>query len=189
MTEKKTLTFIVYCRHDRKRYYRFLGSLAEQSNKHFNIILDDYNEQPSYVNGYMYGVKMVRRSPFRNDWGYGAALSLSHYAGDYVVFCNDDDVFFPETVQKILTAFENSPETDVVYYNMLHRRLNGAAPFITETKTGRIDKSAFAIRTTTFQELSGFDDVGQLGDGVFIEKAVMAGKAFVKITDVLLDKE
>jgi glycosyltransferase involved in cell wall biosynthesis len=184
------IVFITYCNHSIDKLNRFIDSLKNNTSQDFVIYLNDQSET-NYGRYSHYKDKVFMfMTPYVADWGYSVALDMAYdaYSSDVLVFCNDDDVFMPTMVEDVLVAF-NDPTIDVVYYDMLHRRLNGTQPFITEPIVCRIDKSAFAIRRDKFIDLNGFEDTTQFGDGRFVEKAVARGLKFKKINKVLLDKE
>ena len=62
---------------------------------------------------------------------------LSHARGKYVAFLDGDDLYHPEKIQRILSAFEAFPETDVVFHDLFrletHPEKGGAASFLTNT--------------------------------------------------------
>ncbi|MBV8802994.1 MAG: glycosyltransferase [Gammaproteobacteria bacterium] len=94
---------------------------------------------------------------------------LKRATGDIIGWLNSDDIYYPDTIQKIKQYFENNPDIDVVYGDAYHIDHNDKIinRYPTETwNISRLTKTCFISQPTVFWRRSVLEKWGYLNDAL-----------------------
>lgn len=99
-----------------------LESVLAQSDQDYElVVVDDHSEPPTMeLVPELCGRENVHYIYLESNLGVSAArnVALREARGEYVAFIDDDDVFMPDKLARLRTAFE-ATEADVVYHAMM----------------------------------------------------------------------
>ena len=118
-----------------------------------------------------------------NFGGYGGAVRrwlLPRITGDYVAFLDDDNIFFPTFLEKMLLSLEDKPHAkfaicEILHHGPLHASY-GACPVVLEGRPAvqHIDTMQVLVETAAMRQV-GWQGNDYLSDGQTFEAL---GKAF-----------
>ena len=169
MTDAPILSVVVPVRNDPERLRACLRSLAASTlHAHEVIVVDDASTDATAEVAAGLGAKVVRQS---DRTGPAAARNrgVAEARGDYVLFVDADVCVHPDTLERVVAAFEEDPGADALFgsydltpgspnflsqyknlfHHYVHQRSSGVA---TTFWTG-----CGAIRRRVFLEAGGFD--------------------------------
>ena len=85
-------------------------------------------------------------------------------SGDIVAWLNADDYYFPETLNKVATCFEQHPELDVVYGDAIHVSPEGFFlsyfPAIQEFNANDLTRNCFICQPACFVRRAAYEKIG-----------------------------
>lgn len=114
---------------------------------------------------------------------------IRHTRNEILSFLNADDFYLDGTLEKVMKVFEEHPESDIVYGNIvvngrICRPAKGAASF----QGARIFHPAAFIRRSLFDRLGLYDDQYRIcADLDFFIRAKKAGAVFTYLDEPLTD--
>lgn len=163
------LTFAIVIPNFNQSHFLFsaLESLKYQSAP-FKLALmdggstDNFNEA---IREYSDIITYLRSAP---DEGQAAAIREGKdiISGDIVAWLNADDYYFPGTLDKLASCFEEDPELDVVYGNAIHVSPEGFFlsyfPPIQDFNAKELTKNCFICQPACFVRRSAYERVGGL---------------------------
>ena len=99
-------------------------SILWQTHKELElIIIDDYSTDDSWAVTTKCAADDVRIRPIRHEQNRGLSRSrndgLQAATGEFIAFCDSDDIWEPEKLSSQLTLLEENPQYDVVYCDTL----------------------------------------------------------------------
>lgn len=145
---------------------KFIQRLRDQTFTDWELIIVD--ESDNYYSEKYAESGKIRTFPFPHphDWGYSskefAALELA--SGEWLMFPNDDHIYQPNFLERMLDHAEAS-DSDLVMCDFLHWAISGMV--YTAPLVGRVDVGTFIIKRSLFNRY-GFFDKGGLGDGELV---------------------
>jgi glycosyltransferase involved in cell wall biosynthesis len=179
-----------------KRYNQIkclLYSLLSQTYENFEVIvlhdgidethantMADFSEDPR--------IQYVQTNVRYDDWGMSLRnIGLSMVTGDVVVNTNDDNYYTPNWLREVVSAFENDPVVNFVYYPMVHshniiqnHNQSDYGFFVPELKRCYIDMGQFAVKREIIEDHNFKSDPE--ADGQLIEEMLP------KLNTVYIDK-
>ena len=109
---------------------------------------------------------MITYSRSGQDKGQAAAIKegKEKVTGDILAWLNADDYYFPETLNKVATCFEQHPELDVVYGDAVHVSPEGSFlsyfPSIQEFNANDLTRNCFICQPACFIRRAAYEKVG-----------------------------
>jgi len=100
------------------------------------------------------------------DGGQASAIATGSemVAGDIISWLNADDYYFPDTLEKVASVFEEHPEVDVIYGDAVHVQPDGAFisyfPAIEEFDPKFLPFSCYICQPACFVRRSAYDAAG-----------------------------
>ena len=175
--KKFPLVSIVIPTHNRPVFLkRTLQSILQQTYKNLQIIV--------VSNGFSSDNKKVvntlqdKRLEYHEQENSGGPASPRNYGikiskGKYIAFCDDDDLFLPEKIQKQVNVLENNQDYGLTYSKMLrfdnHKEWSladegGKADFRTLLFVNNIPVSSIFMRSSLIEKYGGFLDSNKVGN-------------------------
>jgi glycosyltransferase involved in cell wall biosynthesis len=103
--------------HNRARYLpHAISSVLAQTNSDLELIVVDdgsTDDTPAAVEPYLDRIRYVRRAHEGKAAARNAAVQLAE--GELVAFCDSDDCWFPDRIERQLRAFEQRPDAGMVH--------------------------------------------------------------------------
>lgn len=155
---------------------RTLQSILKQTYKNLQIIVvsNGFNSDNKKV---VDGLQDNRLEYYEQENSGGPASPRNHgirkSKGKYVAFCDDDDLFVPEKIQKQVDVLENNHDFGLSYSKMLrfdnHKEWSiaheeGEADFKTLLFINNIPVSSIFIRSSLVKKYGGFLESKKVGD-------------------------
>lgn len=141
----KKLVSILCPSYNHEKYIKFfIDSLLAQTNPNWElIIVDDCSTDNNVAEIQKYNDKRIKliKNPFNTGINYTLNTAFEHSKGDIVVCGASDDVFMNDFVENILDAFEQNPDTDVIYSDLKVMNHNGVIQKNEIWKQPRCDKN------------------------------------------------
>ncbi len=164
---------------------RALKSLFEQTVLPDEVIVVDDASQPA-VNDDIFNDApgSVSTKLLRHALPEGAASArnngIKNASGDWIAFLDDDDTFFLNKIEKLITIIENNPNVDFIYHPALIHLVNEKVSY--RTKPGKLSDIE-----TNFSNLLSRNEIGGTSM-VFVKRdlALEVGgfdKQFIPIED------
>ena len=197
---------VVVTTYNRPKYLsETLDAIFSQTHKNFEVILVDDGSKDNYVDAYSekYPELIIIK---KVNAGHGAARNtgVAHSSGEWVAFCDDDDVWLPEKLERQVEAIDYDAEAGLIHGRIEHIDADGKR-LKTETlvdgyyyyRRGHVFLKAIEvvlvksptpiIKRTVFDEIGGFNEQIRVGEDVdFFMKAAFYTK-FLYL-DVVLAK-
>ena len=115
---------VILCTYNGERFLQEqLDSIANQTRLPDEVVVGDDVSSDSTIailENWKQSVPFVVKI-HRNEVNIGHnknfETSISRSSGDYLFFCDQDDIWHPDKIERVLTVFENQPETGVVFHN------------------------------------------------------------------------
>jgi hypothetical protein len=129
----------------------------------------------------------------KKDFGNSARRAMIAEAkGEFVVFCDDDNIFLPNFMEEMMSRLVNAPDSafavcDIMHFGPLTEKEVGPPPIILKgepVKLYHVDPLQFMVRTKVMQEVGWDTEVGYLSDGVTLEN-LGKGRKYVKVNQLL----
>ena len=123
MTQKSNSSFIsvIVTTFNRKELLKeTIDSILTQTYKNFElIVVDNYSNYDFF--SHIEGFNDNRIRPFQNaNYGIIAAnrnFGILHAIGEYIAFCDDDDLWVPEKLEKVITAISENSDSILFCHN------------------------------------------------------------------------
>ena len=100
---------------------RCLDAIAAQTYKNLEVLIVDAGSTDKtfeFIQKYKSTLNIREFTLAKSTQSEARNLGLQHATGDYIAFCDSDDFYLPEKIEKQINAF--TPNTDVVYFDVLH---------------------------------------------------------------------
>lgn len=114
------LVSIVLCTYNGERYLsQQLQSLEQQTYPNIEFICSDNNSTDNTPNILNDWFKQNNNRKFFNCYTKGLNSNfysaVSHATGKYIIFCDQDDIWLPNKVEKLVVFHQQHPEASLVY--------------------------------------------------------------------------
>lgn len=105
------------------------------------IIIDgaSTDETPAILKRYSEGIRTVSEPDNGQTDAINKGLRIAQ--GDILAYLNADDLYFPDTVERVVQYFGEHPEVDLVYGDIIHIDEDGGNEYI--IRTGPLDIDAY----------------------------------------------
>lgn len=171
------LVSVVVPTHNRPDFLkRTLQSILQQTYKNLQIIIvsNGFNSSNKKV---VDALQDKRVEYYEQENSGGPSSPRNHgirkSKGKYIAFCDDDDLFVPEKIQKQVDVLENNHDFGLSYSKMLrfdnHKEWSiaheeGVADFKTLLFINNIPVSSIFMRSSLIEKYGGFLDSKRVGD-------------------------
>ena len=134
------------------------------------IIVDDSDSYdsmkdilPKDLNIKYYRLKTTGRLTIGQKRNYG----VNEASFDYIVFMDDDDYYFPDSVKNRINVLINYPEYDLVGVNKLfvHDMNKNCSFLLNSSSSDIISEASFAFRKSMFKERKFNEEFDKYGEG------------------------
>lgn len=152
--------------------------------------IEPYDKIKLYVSGYEPEQLAWCKYPIsyqhdRNDWGHQKrAIACSDCDTDYIVCCNDDDIYLFHFLQRLKEKAEQT-KADIVYNNFYAHNRAGTQPYIDAKPEYRHITSGCMMIKTEFihKHPNTYSNYG--ADGWWVNDAIKAGATTAKVDECL----
>lgn len=150
-----------------------LDAILEQTYKDFEVLVID-NESTDNTEGYVKSIPDERVKYYKNANGGNLSVNrnfgIAHASGDYVAFCDDDDIWLPDKLQTQINCIKQNSDclfcaTNTFFYDSETRGKKSATSLKDHVYTfndffigNKAPFSSVLINKSLVSELGGFDE-------------------------------